>query len=53
MKQTRRYLTLKLIHTGFRQGGNPTDWIRKMKGRMDVVHLKDMAIVKDQQVLQK
>ncbi|NMB97871.1 MAG: sugar phosphate isomerase/epimerase [Clostridiaceae bacterium] len=31
-------------------GGNPTDWIRKMKGRMDVVHLKDMAIVKDQQV---
>lgn len=31
-------------------GANPTDWVNKMKGRMDVVHLKDMAIVKDNQV---
>lgn len=25
-------------------GANPVDWIRKVRGRMDVVHLKDMAI---------
>ena len=31
-------------------GANPVDWIRKVKGRMAVVHLKDMAIVDDQQV---
>ena len=24
-------------------GGDPIDWIRKMKGRMDVVHFKDMV----------
>jgi sugar phosphate isomerase/epimerase len=26
-------------------GANPLDWIRKVNGRMGVVHLKDMAIV--------
>jgi sugar phosphate isomerase/epimerase len=26
-------------------GGDPADWVRKMKGRMPVVHLKDMVIV--------
>jgi sugar phosphate isomerase/epimerase len=31
-------------------GGQVTDWIRKIKGRMAVVHLKDMAIVGDQAV---
>lgn len=31
-------------------GANPVDWIKKVKGRMGVVHLKDMAILNDQQV---
>jgi sugar phosphate isomerase/epimerase len=31
-------------------GGDPAAWIRKLDGRMKVVHLKDMAIVKDEQV---
>ncbi|WNQ10301.1 sugar phosphate isomerase/epimerase [Paenibacillus aurantius] len=31
-------------------GANPVNWIHKVKGRMAVVHLKDMAIVQDQQV---
>ncbi|MBB6730132.1 sugar phosphate isomerase/epimerase family protein [Cohnella zeiphila] len=31
-------------------GGQVTDWIRKVKGRMAVVHLKDMAIVEDKAV---
>lgn len=31
-------------------GGNPVDWVRKVQGRMQVVHLKDMAIVGRQQV---
>lgn len=26
-------------------GGSPVSWVRKVKGRMQVVHLKDMAIV--------
>jgi sugar phosphate isomerase/epimerase len=35
------------VHAG---GANPVEWIRKVSGRMQVVHLKDMAIVGDQQV---
>lgn len=31
-------------------GANPVTWIEKLKGRMKVIHFKDMAIVKDQQV---
>jgi sugar phosphate isomerase/epimerase len=31
-------------------GANPVDWINKVKGRMQVVHLKDMAIVENKQV---
>lgn len=31
-------------------GANPVDWIKKVKGRMKVVHLKDMAIINDTQV---
>ncbi|GIO13095.1 xylose isomerase [Cohnella xylanilytica] len=31
-------------------GGSPDVWVRKVKGRMAVVHLKDMEIVKDQAV---
>lgn len=31
-------------------GGNPVDWIKKVKGRMGIVHFKDMAIIEDQQV---
>ncbi|MGF7046584.1 sugar phosphate isomerase/epimerase [Paenibacillus sp. DS2015] len=31
-------------------GGNPVEWIRKVNGRMQVVHLKDMAIVSRKQV---
>jgi sugar phosphate isomerase/epimerase len=30
-------------------GADPGEWIRNVRGRMDVVHLKDMAIVQDQQ----
>lgn len=31
-------------------GGTAADWVRKLKGRMAVVHLKDMAIVEDKAV---
>jgi sugar phosphate isomerase/epimerase len=31
-------------------GANPVDWINKVKGRMQVVHLKDMAIIENNQV---
>lgn len=31
-------------------GANPVDWINKVKGRMKVIHLKDMAIVNNNQV---
>lgn len=31
-------------------GGSPVDWVRKVEGRMGVVHLKDMAIVDRRQV---
>ncbi len=31
-------------------GANPVEWIKKVEGRMEVVHLKDMAIKKDQQL---
>lgn len=31
-------------------GGSPVDWIRKVEGRMQVVHLKDMAIVDRKQI---
>lgn len=30
-------------------GANPVDWIRKVEGRMGIVHFKDMAIKEDQQ----
>jgi sugar phosphate isomerase/epimerase len=30
-------------------GANPVEWIRKVAGRMGVVHLKDMAIINSQQ----
>jgi sugar phosphate isomerase/epimerase len=32
-------------------GGDPMAWIKKMSGRMPVVHLKDMAIVNGEQVM--
>lgn len=32
-------------------GGDPAAWIRRMKNRMPVVHLKDMVIVDRQQVM--
>lgn len=32
-------------------GGDPAAWIRKMKRRMPVVHLKDMVIIEDKQVM--
>ncbi|BBH24661.1 sugar phosphate isomerase [Paenibacillus baekrokdamisoli] len=31
-------------------GADPVEWIRKVEGRMKVIHLKDMAIVNDNQV---
>ncbi len=30
-----------------RGGGNPTTWIEKLAGRIDILHLKDMAVIKD------
>jgi sugar phosphate isomerase/epimerase len=33
-----------------RGGGNPAGWIRKLKGRVPVIHLKDFVIVDDQPV---
>jgi sugar phosphate isomerase/epimerase len=32
-------------------GGDPAAWIRRMKGRMPVVHLKDMVIVDGEQTM--
>ena len=32
-------------------GGDPAEWIRKMSGRMPVVHLKDMIMFNDQQTM--
>lgn len=31
-------------------GANPVDWIRKLAGRLQVIHLKDMAILQDKQI---
>ena len=30
-----------------RGGGNPTVWVEKLAGRIDILHLKDMAVVKE------
>ena len=30
-----------------RGGGNPTTWIKKLAGRIDILHLKDMAVIND------
>ncbi len=30
-----------------RGGGNPTTWVRKLAGRIDILHLKDMKVVRD------
>ncbi len=32
-------------------GGDPAQWIRKMKGRMPVIHLKDMVVIDGQQAM--
>jgi sugar phosphate isomerase/epimerase len=32
-------------------GGDPAQWIARMKGRMPVVHLKDMVILDNQQIM--
>ena len=32
-------------------GGDPADWVRRMKGRMPVVHLKDMVISAGEQMM--
>ena len=31
-----------------RGGGNPTTWIEKLANRIDILHLKDMAVVRDE-----
>ena len=31
-------------------GADPVDWIKKVEGRMGIVHFKDMAIKEDQQI---
>ena len=30
-----------------RAGGNPTTWIEKLANRIDILHLKDMAVIRD------
>lgn len=32
-------------------GGNPASWIRKLKNRIDAIHLKDMAIIDSQPIM--
>lgn len=32
-------------------GVDPVHWIRKLKGRVEAIHLKDMAVLDDQQVM--
>ncbi|MBD2845630.1 sugar phosphate isomerase/epimerase [Paenibacillus sp. IB182496] len=40
-------LDLYWVHAG---GADPSEWVRKASGRLPVVHLKDMAIVNNEQV---
>lgn len=35
-----------------RGGGNPTTWIEKLAGRIDILHLKDMGVVNDNSSIQ-
>jgi sugar phosphate isomerase/epimerase len=43
-----RYLMAEIDTYWVQHGGaNPAAWVRKMKNRMPVVHLKDMAVVPD------
>lgn len=30
-----------------RGGGNPTTWVEKLAGRIDILHLKDMAVIRE------
>jgi sugar phosphate isomerase/epimerase len=47
-----RYLQAEIdIYWVQHGGGDPAEWIRKMSGRMPVVHLKDMIILNDQQTM--
>jgi sugar phosphate isomerase/epimerase len=32
-------------------GGDPSVWIRKLKGRVDAIHLKDMTIIDEKQIM--
>ncbi|MCL6457339.1 MAG: sugar phosphate isomerase/epimerase [Gorillibacterium sp.] len=32
-------------------GANPSSWLRKLKGRVDAIHLKDMTIIDEQQIM--
>jgi len=32
-------------------GGNPSSWIRKLKNRIEAIHLKDLAIIDSQQIM--
>jgi sugar phosphate isomerase/epimerase len=43
-----RYLKGELDTYWVQHGGaNPADWVRRLKNRMPVIHLKDMAVVAD------
>lgn len=35
-----------------RGGANPTTWVEKLAGRIDILHLKDMAVIKNEDAIQ-
>jgi sugar phosphate isomerase/epimerase len=32
-------------------GADPSSWLRKLKGRVDAIHLKDMTVIDEQQIM--
>ncbi len=47
-----RYLQAEIDTYWVQHGGSdPAEWVRKVSGRMPVVHLKDMIILNDQQTM--
>jgi sugar phosphate isomerase/epimerase len=47
-----RYLQAEIDTYWVQHGGaDPADWVRRMKGRMPVVHLKDMVIIEGEQAM--
>ena len=51
MKLIRSALILKSTHIGYRPGSRPHLVDQEMKGRMDVIHFKDMMMYQGKQAM--